>query len=156
MALCSVYGPINGALFPYMTKSRNLHLIKNVIICGSFINIIFLFLFHILFPYICPLVFDNFSEQSMSVLNILIISCLVGLPSTFLGYPFLAAFGHPNYTNYSLIITSLLHLFGLFLLYSLGLINIQNVAIMVLLSDTFLLLVRIIGVHRYKLWQLSL
>ena len=153
LALSSVYAPINGALFPYMTKEKNQSLIKKVIKWGTLINTSLVVVFYFIFPYICPLFFDDFSSQSMMVLSILLVSSIVGMPSTFLGYPFLAAFGHPNYTNNSLIITSLFHVFGLLIFYILGWVNIRNVAVMVLLSDSLLLLIRVIGVKKYKLWQ---
>lgn len=153
MALSSIYGPINGALFPYMTKKKDLNLIKKVITWGAILNLIFIAVFYYLFPFVWPLFFNEFSEQSMNVLNILLISSLIGLPSTFMGYPFLAAFGHPNFTNYSLVFTSIFHITGLLVIYLLFQINIQSVAFMVLLSDTMLLTVRLAGVYKYNLWR---
>jgi len=153
IALNSIYGPINGTLFPYMSKNKNLQLFKKFIYWGTVGNALFILLFYIIFPYICPLVFDNFTEQSYRVTNILLLSNILCLPATFLGYPFLAAWGHPNYTNYSLAVTSIIHIIGILLLYLSNCISIYNVAIMVVFCEFLLLIIRIYGIKKYNLWK---
>lgn len=153
VALNSVYGPINGTIFPYMTKEHNLRLFKRVIGWGTLLNALMIATFYIVFPYVCPLFFHNFASESYAVLNIFLWANVFSLPAVFLGYPFLAAWGHPNYCNYSLVFTSLFHIAGLLILYSIGAINIYSVAAMVLFCEALLLGIRIMGVKKYRLWQ---
>lgn len=153
VALNAVYGPVNGAIFPYMTKNKNLFLFKKILCYGTCANIFFLVCFYILFPHICPLFFDSFTSESMGVLSILMCSNLISLPATFLGYPFLAAWGYSNYCNLSLIATSLFHIAGIFFLFLSSCISIYSVAVMVVLSEIFLLLFRIYGVIKFHLWD---
>lgn len=153
VALNSVYGPINGAIFPYMTKERNLKLFKKVLGYGIVLNGIMLIAFYLVFPYLAPLVFDNFADESFAVMSILIFSNFICLPATFLGYPFLAAWGHPNYCNYSIVASSIFHICGLSILYFCNAITIYSVACMVVACEAFLLFVRIYGVKLYDLWK---
>jgi PST family polysaccharide transporter len=152
-ALNSIYSPINLAMFPYMTKNRNLKLFKKILLWGIFGNILFLSIFYFIFPIIIPYAFNDFSNYSFKVMEILLLSNLIALPSTFLGYPFLAAWGHPNFTNYTLMITSVIHVVILFSLYLFNLISIYSVAWLVVFSELFLLISRIYGTKKYNLWR---
>lgn len=152
VALNSIYGPINGTIFPYMTKQKNLGLFKKFLFYGILFNSLMLLCFYFVFPFLHPFVFDDFSDNSLSVLNILMFSNLICLPATFLGYPFLAAWGHPNYCNYTLIFSSIFHICGLTCLYLFNAVSIYSVACMVVLCELFLLCARVYGVKKYKLW----
>lgn len=154
-AVDSLYGPVNGALFPYMTKNRNLSLFKKILIYGFFINLIFIIVLFYILPYLCPILFKDFSFVSMEIIHILLIGNIISFISTFIGYPFLGAYGHPNYCNYSLIVTSIFHVIGLVLLYSIGYMTIVNVAWLSVLSALFLMVIRIYGVKKYKIWTLK-
>lgn len=153
VALNSVYGPINGAIFPYMTKERNLTLFKKILSYGIAFNATMLIIFYLIFPYLSPFIFDNFATESFTVMCILLFSNFVCLPSTFLGYPFLAAWGHPNFCNYSIVASSAFHLCGLGMLYCTNNISIYSVAYMVVACEVFLLFTRIYGVKKYRLWK---
>ncbi len=153
VALNSVYGPINGTIFPYMTKQKNLKLFKKILYYGIVLNFIVLVCFYYIFPHIYHFIFDDFSDKSFDVLKILMLSNLLCLPATFLGYPFLAAWGHPNYCNYTLIVSSIFHICGLLFLYMCNMVSIYNVAYMVVLCELFLLCIRMYGIKKYSLWK---
>ncbi len=155
VALNSIYGPINGTIFPYMTKNRNINLFKRILYIGFCCNMLLLICFYFVFPYISSLIFDNFSVESWNVLNILMFSNLICLPATFLGYPFLAAWGHPNFCNYSLVASSAFHITGITILYFSGAITIYSVALMVVLCEASLFLIRVFGVKKYNLWSIA-
>lgn len=153
VALNAIYGPINGTIFPYMTKNKNLGMFKKFLLYGIIFNSMLIICFYFIFPYICPFVFSNFAVESINVLSILLFSNLISLPATFLGYPFLAAWGHPDYCNFSLVASSIFHLVGIGLLFLLGWISIYSVAIMVVLCELFLLCFRLYGVRKFNLWR---
>lgn len=153
VALNAIYGPINGTIFPYMTEKRDLRLFKKVISYGTVGNALLILVFFLAFPYVSPLLFDNFADESWKVLCIFLFANIICLPSTFLGYPFLAAWGHPNFCNYSLVFSSFFHITGLVILYALGMISIYSVSYMVLLCECLLLLIRFYGSIKFSLWR---
>lgn len=152
-AVDSAYGPVNGTLFPYMTKNRNLKLMKKVIIFGAIFNTLAIIILMLLLDWICPLLFKSFAPESMAVLRILLIGNIFGFVNTFLGYPFLAAWGHPNFCNYSLITISVFHLIGLLILYLLDSVTIINVAMLAVLGSIIHFIIRSYGVIKYNLWN---
>lgn len=152
-ALNQVYGPINNALFPYMTRKKELPFFKKILSYGTIINSFFIILFILIFPHICSFVMPDFSQYSMCVLYILCVANIIDLPATFLGYPFLAAWGHPNFCNYSIMISALIHLLSLYVLYLVGGITIYSVAVLIVLCEIYVLVIRIYGVYKYKLWK---
>lgn len=153
-ALCSIYSPLNGALFPYMTQKKNVTLFKKFLFLVLTLNILMIVVFYILFPKLSSIFFDSFSNESYKVLTILLIGALIELPAIFLGYPFLAALGHPNACNYSQIGAALVHLSGLLILYAFNIIDIYNVAILVVITEFIILLTRVFATLKYKLWTL--
>lgn len=153
VALNSIYGPINGTIFPYMTKEGNLPLFKKIIGWGTILNAMMIVVFFFVFPLICPFIIPEFSQQSYKVLDIFLFANIMSLPATFLGYPFLAAWGHPNFTNYSLVFTSLFHVSGLLILLAFGAISIYTVAMMVAICEFLLLAIRLWGSIKYNLWK---
>ena len=100
-----------------------------------------------------PWLFDDFAPETNRVLHILMLSNFISLPSTFLGYPFLAAWGHPNFCNLSLVASSVFHLVGLAILFVTHTLSIYSVAMLVVACEGFLLLFRIYGVRRFGLWK---
>ena len=138
-----------------MTKEHNLGLFKKILCYGTVLNAIFIGIFYLVFPLICPFFFENFAKESNMVLNIFLIANIFLLPSVFLGYPFLAAWGHPNFCNYSLLFTSLFHVVGLLILFVVGAISIYSVAAMVLFCEILTLVIRIYGVKKYRLWNVK-
>ena len=72
-----------------------------------------------------------------------------------LGYSFLAALGYKNYANLSVIVASLAHIFGLFLISILDLISVPNILIMIASTESIVLIIRIHGINKHDLWSLS-
>ncbi|MCM8767488.1 MAG: flippase [Candidatus Omnitrophica bacterium] len=153
-ALQQVYFPLTQATYPYIANTKNSKLFKKIFkfaTIGNFIIVILLFvfagsLFEILFS-------NRFNYESIYVFRILLISALIVVPSIILGYPFLAAMGYPEYANKSVIYGSLLHIFGLLLLVITNHINIYSVAILVILTETTVLIYRIYFSIREGLWM---
>ena len=102
---------------------------------------------------IIQIIFGEGLEVSIHVFKILLLSTIVVVPSILLGYPFLAAMGYPKYANISVIAGSILHLTGLGILLLLNMVNVYTVAMMVVLTESFVLSFRIYGVIKNKLWR---
>jgi PST family polysaccharide transporter len=105
--------------------------------------------------HIVRIIFGNGLEVSATVFKMLLISAIIVVPSILLGYPFLAAMGHPRYANMSVVAGSFLHLLGIGTLSVLNMINVYSVALMVIITESFVLIIRLYGVIKNNLWRTS-
>ena len=155
-ALTGIYQPLVAAIFPYMTKNKRITLFKKIFIWSNLANICLIVIVALGISDIMHLLFRNVDESSVKVMHIFLFACLVALPNTLLGYPFLAALGHPNFTNYSLVGVSLMHIVIIVCLWACGWISIYNVAWIVVITETSLLFIRAWGGYKYKLYGQSI
>ena len=150
--LRSLYGPISGTLYPYIAKERNIHLYKKIfysVVCFNIVTVILLWWFA---PKVIELISGEYLEISISFFRILIVFAIFTVPSSLLGYSFLAALGFKNYANNSVIIASLVHVSGLLLLSLFNQINAYNVIYMIAISEFIVLIIRVYGIIKHKLW----
>ena len=151
VALNSAYYPLSGAIFPHMAKNKNVRFFKQVFGISVLVNTVVVCLVYYFAPEIIRLLFHTDAMYSVSVLRILAVVCFVTVPSILLGYPFLAAMGHPNYTNGTVVASALIHICGLIILFVAGAISIYSIAWMVVITEFLLFLMRAYGVRKYKL-----
>jgi PST family polysaccharide transporter len=151
VALNGAYYPLSGAIFPYMAKNKNVHFFKKIFSIAVLVNTVVVCLVYYFSPEIIRLLFHTNAIYSVSVLRILAVVCFVTVPSILLGYPFLAAMGHPNYTNGTVVASALIHIFGLIILFVAGAITIYSIAWMVVITEFLLFLMRAYGVRKYRL-----
>ena len=146
--------PFTGVLFPHIAKSRDVLFFKKIFYRITFTNLFCVAAALLLASYVLDLVYGTADPNILEVFHILVTACFVTIPSMLLGYPFLAAMGHPLYTNYTVMTTSVVHITGLVVLYIYGAISPITVAMMVVMSETLLILFRIWGVRRFRLFQI--
>ena len=151
LALNSAYYPLSGSIFPHMAKSKNVSFFKKVFGISVLVNTLVVCLVYYFAPEIIQLLFHTEAVYSVSVLRILAVVCFVTVPSILLGYPFLAAMGHPNYTNGTVVASAVIHVIGLVILFALGAITIYSIAWMVVITEFLLFLMRVYGVRKYRL-----
>jgi polysaccharide transporter, PST family len=151
-ALTSVYSPLIGVLYPYMSKSRNVVFFKKLFYSICSLNLFLCMMVFTFSDFITRAVFGASLLPSSGVLKIFSLVTIAVVPSILLGYPFLAAMGFPRYANGSVVIGSLVHFVGLAVLMYMSLIDLRSVAMMVLLTETIILLLRCICVNKNKLW----
>ena len=135
--------PFTGVLFPHIAKSRDVAFFKKVFYRIAVLNILSVGLVLILASYVLQIVYGTSDVNILQIFRTLICACFVTMPSMLMGYPFLAAMGHPLFTNWTVICTSVLHITGLFILYLLHSLTPVNVAMMVVFSETLLISFRI-------------
>ncbi len=145
--------PFNGVLFPHIAKSHDVRFFKKIFRWISTVNIFTVILALAFSGLIIHLVYNPDDNYSLEVFRILLCGCVVTVPSMLLGYPFLAAMGHPLYTNWTVMFTSCIHLVGLLTLYLTGTLSIYTVAALVVFSECLLISLRIYGVSKYKLFK---
>lgn len=145
--------PFSGVLFPHIAKSKNTEFFKKVYRRISYSNILCVILAIALSSYIIFIVYGEVVPESLTVFRTLLLACFVTIPSMLLGYPFLAAMGHPKFTNLTLMIISFVHISGLFILAIFDVLNITTVAGMVVFSEFLLFVIRRGGVHKFGLFK---
>ena len=148
----SLYGPVSATLYPYISNKRNIYLYKKIfysITCFNVLTVVLLWWFA---PKVIELLSGEYLELSISFFRILITFALFTIPSSLLGYSFLAALGYKNYANNSVIIASLVHVSGLFLLGLFNQITAYNVIYMIAISEIIVLTIRVYGIIKHKLW----
>ena len=145
--------PFTGVLFPHIAKSRDVAFFKKVFYRIAVLNILSVGLVLMLASYVLQIVYGTSDANILQIFRTLICACFVTMPSMLMGYPFLAAMGHPLFTNWTVICTSVLHITGLFILYLLHSLTPVNVAMMVVFSETLLSSFRIWGIKRFQLFK---
>lgn len=144
--------PFTGVLFPHIAKSRNSIFFRKVYRRISYSNILCVSIALLLSSFILYVVYGETTPEALSVFRTLLLACFVTIPSMLLGYPFLAAMGHPKFINYTLILISFIHILGLIILVIFDLFNITSVAMMVVFSETLLFIIRRRGVNKFNLF----
>jgi len=145
--------PFLGVLFPHIAKSRDVSFFKSVFRRITIANVFCVTIALMLSVYILYFVYGKVDVETLSVFRTLMFACFATIPSMLLGYPFLAAMGHPNYTNWTLVIISLTHILILFILITFNMLSINTVAYVVILSEYSLLVIRLIGVKKFNLFS---
>lgn len=142
--------PINSALFPYMAKNKNWSTFYYLLLgLSSAIVLGCLFLYQ--FSAVILTIFFGPEYASASpLLGVFLCTVAVNYISVAFGYPAFSALGKIQYANYSVIAGALLHFAMLSGLYFLSLINAYHVAITVLITETFVLLFRLLAFFAIK------
>jgi PST family polysaccharide transporter len=152
-AIQLMYSPITNTIYPYIAKNKNVKLFKKLFIFIVSSNLLFVGILFVTAPFLVQLVAGHPIGQSEAVLRLfLVVVCLV-VPSIMLGYPFLAALGHKNYANYSVVAGASFHLLGLAVLALTGRIGPYSVVVLLFCTESIVLFVRVYGVKKCALWR---
>jgi PST family polysaccharide transporter len=100
---------------------------------------------------ILKFLFNTDNLESLQALRVLLLTCLITIPSILMGYPFLAAMGHPRFTNFTVMVSAIFHVCGLTLLWATGWVSVVSVSVMVLLTELLLFVNRWLGIRKYGL-----
>ena len=152
-AFASLVNPLTQGLYPYIAKTRNVLLFKKILIRSVFVSFFIVAFIYIFSEDIIYLLFNTRNIYSINVLKILIIGGLAIIPSYLLGYPFLAAMGHTRFTNNTVILVGLNHLFWLVILFYTENITLYSISILIVVSEFAALILRLYGVKKFKLFR---
>lgn len=145
--------PFTGVLFPHIAKSRDVRFFKKMFYRITFANLFCVSAALALSAFVLQLVYGTSDPNIEAVYHVLVCGCFVTIPSMLMGYPFLAAMGHPHYTNWTIVITSIVHITGLFILYLCSALDTTSVAAMVVVSESLLICFRAEGIRRFHLFK---
>ena len=152
-AIYGLYGTFINALFPYMSKNKDMQFFKKICKYTIIISIAASLLVCLTSKYLIYIFFSPKYQESILVLQILSIAFIFYALLEFLGFPFLGAFGYVKETNRGYIVGGIFDFIGLVVLYLCNKINIYSMAIIVLLTFVVMFLHRIYYIHKYKLFK---
>jgi PST family polysaccharide transporter len=152
-AIQQVYMPIVNALYPYVAKEKNVILFKKIFLGVCLCNVLVLFVCLLASHSLICFVAGKYIDQSSHLLKIFLVVAMIVVPSIMIGYPFLAAFGHKNYANSSVVCGSVFHLVALSILVLFNYIGIYQVVIVLFFTELIVFSIRIYGVRKFGLWS---
>lgn len=147
----NLINPVTQALYPYMSSSNKVSVIKKFIMYGSIMGILLFGVFEIASYWIMSFVFGVSEAEAVNTFRILTIVLLFVFPSYLSGYPLLAARGYDYYVNITVVFASVLFAVVVLALYLFGFINIYSMSVAYILAEFFVFICRAIGVRKYKL-----
>ncbi|MBS1748085.1 MAG: oligosaccharide flippase family protein [Bacteroidetes bacterium] len=153
LALQNAYVPVNNSLYPYMTKTKNVTVYKKIFSFLTIANTLLIIGMLFYTNDIIYLIYKITDKESIIVLQLLLVACLLIIPSILLGYPFLGAMGYSKYTNKSVITSSIFHLCGLFFLVLTNQLSIYTVAGMLIITEGVVCGIRAWGAYKFKLFK---
>jgi PST family polysaccharide transporter len=153
LALQNAYVPVNNSLYPYMTKTKNVTVYKKIFSFLTIANTLLIIGMLFYTKDIIYIIYKITDKESIIVLQLLLVACLLIIPSILLGYPFLGAMGYSKYTNKSVITSSIFHLCGLFFLVLTNQLSIYTVAGMLIITEGVVCGIRAWGAYKFKLFK---
>jgi PST family polysaccharide transporter len=153
IALQNAYVPVNNSLYPYMTKTKNTAVFKKIFWFITIANTLLIIAMLFDTKEIIYLIYKITNTESVIVLQLLLVACLLIVPSILLGYPFLGAMGYSKYTNNSVISSSVFHLCGLIFLVLTNNLTIYSVAGMLIITEGVVCGIRLWGAYKFHLFK---
>lgn len=152
----SVGGPVSQALYPALANSRDVRLLWKIAPTMTGIMIAGCGVIAWFAPEIVQLAFGASYAPAVPVLYVFLATVPVSTLGMVLGYPLFAALGRPNIANHTLVAAGLVHIVLLGSIWIIGALSAYNVALCVLCTESFMLLLRIILGHiTYRRVQLA-
>lgn len=142
--------PIADSLYPYMAKHKDFKLVKKVLLVFEPIIFIFCTVVFIFAEPFCMWFFGAEYGPAGNVLRAMLPVGMVVLPSYILGFPTLTAMNLTKHANYSTVVGACCQLLMLGILFLTNHVNMVTLALSVSITETLILLYRIIVVVKYR------
>ena len=150
-AIFALYSTFINALFPYMSKNKDITFFKKILKYLIIIAIVFSLFLLISSKYLILIFFSEKMLPSVEILRIFALTIGFYVFIDLLGYPLLGAFGYVKDTNACYIIGGIYNLIGLICLYLLNNITIYTVAILVSSTYIIMFMHRVYYIKKYRL-----
>lgn len=152
-AIHMLTSPIATAIYPQISKSKNIKLYKKIFY-PTIIAIILISIFVFIFAkQIIVIFYGNEMLEAYKILRIFCITVLFSSISGLIGYPLLGAMGYSKVVNHSLPLAALVHIISLCLLYFLNILDVFSIAYLTILPYFIMLTIRGLGIIKYNLWN---
>lgn len=150
-AVFALYSTFIGALFPYMSKNKDIVFFKKLLKYLIIFAIGFGLFLIIASKYLIIVFFSEKMLPSVNILRIFAISFPLYVFVDTFGFPLLGAFGYVKETNSCYIVGGIYNFCGLILLYLFNHITIYSVAILVSSAYIIMYLHRMYYINKYKI-----
>jgi len=139
----SLGGPISQAMLPALAQTQNTRLVWKIL--PALLGVIGLgcAMVGALAPWLIPLAFGPGYGASVPALTVFLFAVPVSISGMVLGYPWFAALGAPDTVNVTSVLAAGLHVVLLATLWWLDQLTAYNVALCVLATESFMLLLRL-------------
>lgn len=139
----NITSPISQALYPYLARTGNRKSLYSVMLIFFPVLLLGSIIVGYFSSYVFSIIFGSGFEDSVDIFYIFILCLLVTFISVNLGYPAFASIGKVDIVNKTVIIGGVLQLLMLVALYFIGGLNGVNVAFCVLITEVFVLVMRV-------------
>ena len=143
----NVTSPISQSLYPYMAKEKNWTLFKKVVFPVGIVILIGSSVVSYLGEFFLGLVFGADYLGAKQVLSIFMLTLVVNFFSVNFGYPACAAIDRPDIANKTVMFGAILHASIIVILFAGSKISALNIALSVLITEIFVLIMRILSVR---------
>ena len=150
-AIFALYYTFITALFPYMSKNKDIVFFKKILKYLIILAIGFSLFLILASKFLIILFFTEKMLPAINILRIFALTLAFYLFVDLLGFPLLGAFGYVKEANNGYIIGGIYNLVGLVILYLLNNITIYTVAFLVSSTYIIMFLHRIYYVNKYKI-----
>ncbi len=152
-AIHMLTSPIATAIYPQISKSKNIKLYKKIFYPTIFAMFLISVFVYILSKQIILIFYGNEMLEAYKILRIFCITVLFSSISGLIGYPLLGAMGYSKVVNRSLPVAALVHIIMLSTLYFFNILDVLSIAYLTILPYTIMLVIRILGIIKYNLWN---
>lgn len=152
-AIQNLLQPITSAIYPHIASTRNLEPIKKFFLPAFLVFFAGCVAAMLLASPLLHLLISDIDPVSITVFKILCVVLIVTFPSLMLGYPVTAALGHDKLANTPLFAVSIFHILALSIFYFFGWLSPLNIAVLLLITESILLALRIYIVYRLQLFK---
>lgn len=135
----ALFQPVSQALFPYMTRTKNLSTFFKILKWSIALSLLCLVGGGLTGKWFLIFVFGETFVESYPILLVFMVAFCVTTPSILLGYPLLGAFGDGKSANRSVILGGILQLCILSIMFYLGLVDGLFIALSIVLVEIFVL-----------------
>lgn len=152
-AIHMLTSPIATAIYPQISKNKNIKLYKKIFYPTIFAMFLISVFVYILSKQIILIFYGNEMLEAYKILRIFCITVLFSSISGLIGYPLLGAMGYSKVVNRSLPMAALVHIIMLSTLYFFNILDVLSIAYLTILPYTIMLVIRILGIIKYNLWN---
>lgn len=138
-----IAGIVSQALFPYVTKTNNLKLLVKIIMGMTIPVFVGCYILSLFSEEIMIFLFGEGFREASSLLELFLLLLCITFISVNIGYPGFSAIKKVQWANYTVMIGASFHLLGLLMLYSLDLVHAKNVLLMIIFTESVILLLRV-------------
>lgn len=138
----AMFQPISQALYPYMTRARDIPLFIKILRLSAIIVVLGLGVGLLIGKQFLGILFGPDFYASYPVLAVFLLAFCFSAPAVLCGYPFLGAFGDSRSANISVIYAGVFQLLLLVLLWAMGWVDGVFVAGSVVIVEFFVLFYR--------------